>query len=531
MNLKKGSIICLLCTLLPAFLLLNDATAQVTFGKRMYFDNGVARPNGICRGYDNNFIMCTGKGNNAPNGTVITRLDTNGGITSSRFYEDSYGFALSSIRKTNDSGYICSGSYLLQPGSYLTDVLLTRMDSSGNVSWAKSYHTLDYDNCFNRDAIQTSDGGYVSCGALVSLIGGGFGLYDAFIMKTDSIGNLLWWRVFDQTNWDDFFTVKELPNGDILAVGFTWDNGLLIEFSPNGGIIWQKEYTGIDRTNFYNIELLNNSDFLLTGTCQGGMGTGYLLSFITDANGNPLNSAGFGYVDSTIGLFMGEEGWACNVNSQNEFLFGGLVSYSSSGRSSLLIKTDSALNLLYSKAIPNQQLILYTEEDINNNVYAFSLDNNIRIKYYRGFTDFTFNCYEADLELDRITPLITLSNLTPVQPATSFTTTVRSPVISPYLPISSFICVPTSLNNIQNSQDNLSIYPNPATDYVSLNNLSGFKKLNIYDTNGRLVQFFNLKENQPVFEFNVNNLSDGVYFLEGISETRLTRTKFCVNKL
>ena len=71
--------------------------------------------------------------------------------------------------------------------------------------------------------------------------------------------------------------------------------------------------------------------------------------------------------------------------------------------------------------------------------------------------------------------------------------------------------------------DNLSIYPNPASDFFELN-YTGNQRLtnaNIYDINGRLIK--NIDLTQSSTQINVSDLTNGLYFLEvNSSNTRTT---------
>ena len=91
-------------------------------------------------------------------------------------------------------------------------------------------------------------------------------------------------------------------------------------------------------------------------------------------------------------------------------------------------------------------------------------------------------------------------------------------------------------NNIVNTNDQLknekimTIYPNPASDLVSLNigsdsyqnGISEDFEINIYNLMGKLVKTVILKQNQK--QINIGNLSNGVYMLT-IKSKSLTATK------
>ena len=71
------------------------------------------------------------------------------------------------------------------------------------------------------------------------------------------------------------------------------------------------------------------------------------------------------------------------------------------------------------------------------------------------------------------------------------------------------------VNRILSNQDfislDFSIYPNPVTDYVTIESISqhSFKKINVYDALGRLV----LEQKNPSNQLDVSNLDSGLLFL------------------
>jgi hypothetical protein len=73
----------------------------------------------------------------------------------------------------------------------------------------------------------------------------------------------------------------------------------------------------------------------------------------------------------------------------------------------------------------------------------------------------------------------------------------------------------------ENSQLNqgLSIYPNPATDTVRLENLSDFaiETASVYDVNGKLVAQFDL-DNKQINTLDVSNLTSGVFMVKVVGK-------------
>ena len=97
-----------------------------------------------------------------------------------------------SIQQTSDGGYVITGeTYSFGAGQRHvfgageSDVFVIKLNSSGNLSWAKTIGGIGYD--YGDSIQQTSDGGYIITGNTNSF---GVGNPDVFVIKLDSSGNI-----------------------------------------------------------------------------------------------------------------------------------------------------------------------------------------------------------------------------------------------------------------------------------------------------------------------------------------------------
>jgi hypothetical protein len=104
-------------------------------------------------------------------------------------------------------------------------VSLTRLDLNGNIIWQKYYGVKKYQT--QATSIhECANGDLIMCGIQPAVTD-----YQGWIMRTDSIGNLKWWRnyrpqtspILDTITQNYLHDILELPNGDIAAVG--WAGG------------------------------------------------------------------------------------------------------------------------------------------------------------------------------------------------------------------------------------------------------------------------------------------------------------------
>jgi hypothetical protein len=109
----------------------------------------------------------------------------------------------SSIIQTTDSGYAVIGTSFTGSTS---DILLARLDKSGNLLWQKNYGGPANDQGLSLAVLPS--GGFLLCGNTRSFGTGG----DVILIKTDTNGDTLWTKVYG-TAGDDYGKVIELTQG------------------------------------------------------------------------------------------------------------------------------------------------------------------------------------------------------------------------------------------------------------------------------------------------------------------------------
>ncbi|MBL4593363.1 MAG: hypothetical protein JKX68_06050, partial [Flavobacteriales bacterium] len=142
------------------------------------------------------------------------------------------------IKRTTDNGYIIAGE-TTSSGAGAKDIVLVKVDVNGVVEWSNTYGSASIDDGNSISVVQTQDGGYAIAGQTE-----GFGAgtnYDAFIIKVNGIGTVLWEQQFTGASFEGFRGIVELSNGDIIATGNTqWE--------------WWNPSKFCERTNVYFIK-------------------------------------------------------------------------------------------------------------------------------------------------------------------------------------------------------------------------------------------------------------------------------------
>jgi hypothetical protein len=120
-----------------------------------------------------------------------------------------------SVQQTSDSGYILLGNTHSE-GAGSSDFYLIKTDNAGNLIWKKTLGGANSE--FGSSVQQTVDGGYILLGDTASEGAGG---NDAYLIKTDNLGNQLWKKTFGGTSTDAGYSVKQTADGGYILLGTT----------------------------------------------------------------------------------------------------------------------------------------------------------------------------------------------------------------------------------------------------------------------------------------------------------------------
>jgi len=168
--------------------------------------------------------------------------------------------------RCSNGGYAIVGQVVLPQGPDGSGmVYLIRTDSLGNPLWERMYGGSLYDA--GNDLIETPDGGFMLLGWTRSF---GAGNRDFYLVKTDSLGNQQWQKTYGDANFDSGHSIIVLSDGTYLLGGYRNLNerrqGYLYKVDELGTVIWENDY-GDDTTTeeFHKILELPNGDIVAAG--------------------------------------------------------------------------------------------------------------------------------------------------------------------------------------------------------------------------------------------------------------------------
>jgi hypothetical protein len=183
---------------------------------------------------------------------------------------------------------VAGSTFYLGGGGY--NILLIKIDTNGDVQWAKTYGGPGADYALSVQ--QTSDGGYIVAGGTLSFGAGG---NDIFLIKTDAKGNIQWAKIYGGTDYDYAYSVQQTSDGGYIVAGYTASFGagdwniFLIKTDAKGNIQWAKTYGETDTIDrgASSVQQTSDGGYILAGTTLSfGAGEGDIFLIKTNARGN-----------------------------------------------------------------------------------------------------------------------------------------------------------------------------------------------------------------------------------------------------
>lgn len=170
-----------------------------------------------------------------------------------------------SVIQTSDGGYAIIG-FTTPYGAINQDLLLVKTDSIGNEEWSKVFGGEG--NEHGSSVIQTSDGGYALAGSTSShgAINGDF-----WLVKTDPSGNAEWNNTFGGRGNDHAYSIIQTSEGGYALAGFTGSHGAgnqdfwLVKTDSSGNEEWSKTFGGMGFEWAYSVVQTSDEGYTLAG--------------------------------------------------------------------------------------------------------------------------------------------------------------------------------------------------------------------------------------------------------------------------
>ncbi len=439
----------------------------------------------------------------------VTKMDSNGLLLWQKSLGGSLGDYAEGAIYSKDGGFVITGQSYSNDGnvtghhgySNMGDYWVVKIDSVGNLVWQKSLGGTGDDQ---SDYIaQTSDKGYILIGSSNSNDGdvtGNHGLHDIWVVKIDSVGNLVWQKSYGGSMDDFAQTIKQtFDHGYILTGNSNSNDGdvtgnhgsfdfWVVKIDSVGNLVWQKSLGGTGSEGAYSIQQTTDSGYIAVGYSSSNDGD------VTGNHGDwdywvvKLNSHGSLIWEKSLGG-SGHDG-ASDVQQTNDngYIIAGAspsndgdVTGNHGATDCWIVKLDSSGAKVWEKSYGG----LYSEginciQQISNNSFVFiapSQSNDGDVTGHHGYSS------TSDYWVVKIDGM------------------------------------PTGINSIMNPLLSY-VYPNPTIDKLILKVSSDFAKgdYKLTDITGKEIQAGKIQS--EISELTVSDLTSGLYFLEIINQNR-----------
>ncbi len=253
------------------------------------------------------------------------------------------------IEETYDGCYVSVGETGLATGPYRRDVYLVKTSPNGDTLWTSTFGGTDNDMGFYVQ--ETSDSGLVISGYTASY---GAGSYDVYILRTDSLGRLMWTSVYGFPSYDRGRCIQETRDGGYIVVGDAHSQYqmYMLKLDASGDTVWTRLLgRSNDTERGFCVRQLQDEGYIITGyATRGGQSNG-LFIMRTDASGDTL------WMRYYSGNVSSEGRWIEPTGDGNYIAVGTFRLNSLDNSQVYLLKINSNGNLLWSKK--------YALEDFN----------------------------------------------------------------------------------------------------------------------------------------------------------------------
>ncbi|MFZ8833175.1 MAG: hypothetical protein ACO2O5_03085 [Candidatus Caldipriscus sp.] len=208
-----------------------DSLGNPEWGK-VYHGNTLYPPS-VIQTTDGGYVILGKKGSTIQSIFMI-KTDSAGNISWAKeigFSVSITSLDLASIIQTLDGNYTLAGS------SSTSGVIMVKLNTSGDTIWSQFLDVAFYHE-FPTALLQTTDGNYVVTGYLDTTGGNP----RPFLLKTDTGGNHIWWKIYTDGPNRKIFSLDTFSNGFVMA-GVSGRSGLIVRVDNNGIPRWAKTYS------------------------------------------------------------------------------------------------------------------------------------------------------------------------------------------------------------------------------------------------------------------------------------------------
>lgn len=294
--------------------------------------------------YKNNFYIAgtTRQTDKSPTNFYVLQINENGSLKNSFIFGNEHRDVGKDILINQHGIFVLGKTW--DGGFPNNDMVLNKLDFKGHWKWEKYYG--GHHNDLGHKFILTKDGGFAMAGFNRSV--DDFG--DAYLVKADKNGEIIWENHFGNRYVDHAFDVVETDKGDFIVAGTKGGfynptstdflnrdaNIYIIKTNANGEELWEKTYGGTAHDWAKTIIKAPGGGYFVCGSTQSsGAGSFDIFLMKIDEEGNELWERTYGGEDFDYGESVGIS------TDNNLYIVGSSASYSGNFKPDfLLVKTN-----------------------------------------------------------------------------------------------------------------------------------------------------------------------------------------------
>lgn len=321
---------------------------------------------------------------------MLVKIDSVGVLNWQKFYGGTYTDRAYSLAVAPDGGFYIGANSSSSDGDHQSigngnaDFWLIKTDSLGNLNWEKSYGGTG-DEWMNSMKI-CSDSGIVMAGFTLSNDGDvtlNNGSIDYWVVKVDTVGNLVWEKTFGGSGNDWAFSIIQTTDGGYAVAGLTesndgmvtgWHGGhdyWVLKLDAQGSMVWQKDLGGSLIDECYDILETPDNGFLIAGTSNSYDGDFTHNYGLLDFSVMKVNSSGSLEYSNTFGGSQTDWGMSIIADGNGDYLLAGSskstnfdMSTNAGGWDFSLLKLTPAFNSITGKVyFDNNNNLVYDAGD------------------------------------------------------------------------------------------------------------------------------------------------------------------------
>jgi hypothetical protein len=177
--------------------------------------------------------------------------------------------------KSPDGGYVFAGHTFSSDGDVsgfhgIFDIWIVKVDSAGNLVWQKTFGGSQFDGPYG--IVAAKNGGYIIPAGTNSTDGdveiAENGAYRPWLLKIDEQGTIVWQKAVAQVPNSNILSLKAVREGGFIGSGLAENasKGWLFRLDEDGEVTWEKFFSGADNIQITDVDETTDGGFVLAGT-------------------------------------------------------------------------------------------------------------------------------------------------------------------------------------------------------------------------------------------------------------------------